>query len=173
MRQSRKPIHLARQTYMGRGPYFVTVCCAGRRPAFADRCSAEWAVSRLLSTAAAYRFRLHAWCVMPDHVHVLAEGTDDTCNLLLFVRQFKLKTSREWTGSQQPPLWQKNFYDHVLRRDEELPRVAAYIWTNPVRKGLCQDPREFSFCGSQTFPWKQIASPGEQWRPPWKTHASG
>jgi REP element-mobilizing transposase RayT len=88
-------MHRAREIYQGRGRYFVTVGCPGRRAVFARPRTAEWAVSPLLSTAAAYRFSVHAWRVMPDHVHILAESTDETCNLLLFIRQFKLRMSRE------------------------------------------------------------------------------
>jgi len=140
---------------------------------FAETRAAEWTISLLLSSAAAYRFLLHAWCVMPDHVHILAEGTDEACNLIVFVRHFKLMASRRWTDLQRRPLWQKNFYDHVLRRDEEFARIAAYIWSNPVRSGLCADPREFPFSGSQTFPWRQIPVPPTEWRPPWKAKKEG
>ncbi|HKV48790.1 MAG TPA: transposase [Candidatus Acidoferrales bacterium] len=165
--QNRKVTRLDRTIYIGCGSFFVTICCAARRTLFASPDIAEWIISHLHSTAGAYRYRLHAWCVMPDHVHVLAEGTDTACNFLLFIRQFKLRASREWPAQSDGQLWQKGFYDHVVRTNDELSRIAAYIWMNPVRKGLCDDPRTFPFSGSQTFDWQQIAPPRAGWLPPW------
>lgn len=148
----------------------MTLCCTDRRRIFAHPRTAEWIASRLIAGALAYRFLLHAWCVMPDHVHFLVEGVDETCDLVAFVRRFKQRTSLEWSARSGLSLWQKNFYEHILRRDDAFPRVAAYIWNNPIRKGLCQDFREYPFSGSTTFDWKQSRPTPEMWQPPWKSH---
>ena len=44
------------------------------------------------------------------------------------------------------PLWQRNFFDHVIRKEESLIRVAEYILQNPVRKGIVPDWGEYPFC---------------------------
>ncbi len=46
--------------------------------------------------------------------------------------------------------------------------VAWYIWMNPVRRGLCREPREFRFSGSFTLPWRSKKSGNSSWTPPWK-----
>jgi REP element-mobilizing transposase RayT len=43
----------------------------------------------LLECAQRHAFLLHAYCLMPDHLHFLAQGTEDRCNLLELVRLFK------------------------------------------------------------------------------------
>jgi len=75
---------------------------------------------------------------MPDHLHFLAEGIDENCDLIDFVRRFKQKTAYE-AGARfgLPPLWQRYFYDHILRRTEAIAPVIWYIWLNPVRKEMC------------------------------------
>jgi hypothetical protein len=44
--------------------------------------------------------------------------------------------------------WQKDFFDHILRKDESLPSVIRYILENPVRKGLVSDWRDYTFKGA-------------------------
>jgi hypothetical protein len=59
------------------------------------------------------------------------------------------------------------YYDHILRPNEVIEDVACYIWWNPVRKGLCEDPRLYPLSGSQTIDWMK-KSPRTNWTPPWK-----
>ncbi|MFZ2089614.1 MAG: hypothetical protein WAU47_13665, partial [Desulfobaccales bacterium] len=44
--------------------------------------------------------------------------------------------------------WQKDFFDHILRKDESLPVVIRYVLENPVRKGLVSDWRDYPFKGA-------------------------
>jgi hypothetical protein len=66
------------------------------------------------------------------------------------------------------PLWQKGFYEHILRRDDSLESVAWYIWLNPVRRGIVDKPESFAHSGSFT----ELRMPREwskpAWKPPWK-----
>ena len=68
-------------------------------------------------------------------------------------------------------MWQKKFYDHILRHDDLAERVAAYIWANPVRKGICGDALEYPFSGSFVLDWKKLISPVKVWEPLWKADA--
>lgn len=165
--EKRKWIHFGGDAYTGRRRYFVTICCAQRRRLFASSQAAKWIETQLLGAASRYRFRLHAWCVMPDHVHFLVEGSADGCDLMAFVRRFKQRTSLGWRTRAAQTLWQRNFYEHILRRPEELSSIAAYIWSNPVRQGICDDPRRYPHSGSETFDWKKLVSAESTWRPPW------
>ncbi len=81
---------------------------------------------------------------------------------------------RTWKGTNTVPLQtaglndslQKGFYDHILRTDDNEDSVAWYIFNNPVRKGLVQDPREWPFSGSWMFDWKRAVAPAKQFVPP-------
>src|SRR5919109_1203385 len=61
--------------YVGFHRYFLTICVFPRRPVFADFTAGAWVRDELLRTADRFEFALTAYCVMHDHVHVLAEGT--------------------------------------------------------------------------------------------------
>jgi REP element-mobilizing transposase RayT len=76
---------------------------------------------------------------MPDHLHIVVAGTQDDVNLVKFINDYKQKTGF-WLSQNQPGVsWQKDFYDHILRKDESLPAVIQYILDNPRRKGLVAD----------------------------------
>jgi putative transposase len=162
-----KNIRLQPIQYVGQSSYFVTLCCARRRPVFADSKKAEWLVQILRRHSVAHGFAVHAYCVMPDHFHALASGLEPESRLLAFIKNLKQTTSREYRKQFQTTLWQKKFYDHILRPRDEAAGVAAYIWMNPVRKGLCKDPWEYPHSGSFVIDWKK-ATPVKAWVPDWK-----
>src|SRR5215475_4057144 len=145
---SRKDIRLPFQKYVGKQIYFVTICCHDGKPLFSDAKLANWAIENLLATARTASFSVHAYCVMPDHVHLLVEGLVENCDLLRFISLFKQKTGFTYKKTVGRHLWQSKYYDHILRHAEELESIAMYIWLNPVRKNLCIAPQEYAHSGS-------------------------
>jgi putative transposase len=143
------------------------MCCENRKPFFLNSGRAAWIVEVLRTEALLHRFLVDAYCVMPDHLHFLAFGKAPTSNLLVLAKSLKQKTAYVYQQETSVRLWQKNYYDHVLRANEESNHVAAYIWMNPVRKGLCKNFAEYPFSGSFTRPWKTSPIVGG-WSPPWK-----
>jgi putative transposase len=163
-----KPIRLKQFNYRGQKPYFVTICCFERHKVFLDTKLSAWVLSLLQSESVASFFVIHAYCVMPDHLHFLAEGTEPASDLRHFVKGFKIKSSRQYSGQSGGVLWQKRFYDHILRGSDSMEAVACYIWLNPVRKGLVAKPGDYPFVGS--FAGKVMPSiwNAPEWCPPWK-----
>ena len=161
-------IRLGASNYVGRRRYFLTLCCDERRPVFTEARRALWMRDSLEQEAVHHQFGVHAFCIMPDHVHFLAEGLGPASNLLALMKTLKLKTTFAYHKDHRQPLWQKKFYDHILRPRESADSVAWYIWLNPVRKGMCTKPHEYPFSGSFTLDWKSIVQPFEPWTPPWK-----
>lgn len=121
-------------------------------------------IAMLRQESALMQFSVYAYCVMPDHVHVLIYGLGATSNLLAFVKRLKQRTAHEFGKHLNGDLWQKKFYDRILRRDETVAAVAAYIWMNPVRKGMCEDPIYYPYCGSFVLDWKKQMRPSEDGR---------
>jgi putative transposase len=108
---------------------------------------ARW---HLLRAAHAHQFALHAYCFMPDHVHVLACGATLNSSLRPFVASWKQSTgycfAGERTGSR---LWQPGYFERVLREDEPDEIVARYIVENPIRGGLA------AFIGDYPYVWSR------------------
>jgi putative transposase len=163
-----KNIRLRSENYVGKNWFFITLCCADRHKLFTTAKFSDWLLNNLRRDTATHSFALHAYCLMPDHVHLLLEGLETSSDLLLFVKAFKTKTSTPFERKTNHPLWQKKFYDHILRRNDSPDTVAWYIWMNPVRAGICNRPEEYPFLGSLTGVWSSTCMPSPAWSPPWQ-----
>ncbi len=164
---TRKAHRLPSQEYPGERWSFLTMCCESRQPIFLRSEPATWIIEALRTETLQHQFLVDAYCVMPDHLHFLAFGTTPASNLLVLAKSLKQRTGYAYQQETGLRLWQKNYYDHILRSSEESNDVAAYIWMNPVRKGLCRNFEEYPFSGSFTRPWKTSPFTGA-WTPPWK-----
>jgi putative transposase len=165
----RRVARLPPQNYFGRQAYFVTICCDRRAPSLRDPATAQSVLALLLQCAATHSFLLHAYCVMPDHSHVLTEGLHDRSDLHEFIRVLKQRSAFAFRKSHSRRLWEMSYHDHILRPSDGIEDVACYIWWNPVRKKLCAHPQEFPFSGSQTIDWIKRSAAVPSWTPPWKT----
>ncbi len=168
----RKNIRLPADNYRGRRLYYVTICFHNRRRFGTNPRVARWILGRLRKHAAACEFFVHAYCVMPDHIHILAAGAEDTSNLVKFIEAFKQDTAAEFARKAHRRLWQFKYYDRILRGADSADRVAWYIWLNPVRKGLCRAPADYPFLGSFTELGTRLlrGAGAEEWIPPWKAN---
>jgi putative transposase len=160
-----KPIRLPPDNYIGPLWHFATICTSNRQPLFRSK-SLAFRVLKLLQAEIRHQFRTHAFCLMPDHLHLLAQGNSRTANFLLFIENFKHRTSHLLQNLRQKPLWQMSFYDHILRKRDAPGNVAEYIWLNPVRAGLVARPMDYPFSGPKTPLWMIPAPTGKEWRPP-------
>jgi REP element-mobilizing transposase RayT len=122
------------------------------KPEIVDVC-----LQNITEAAAGSHFEVVAYCFMPNHLHLLVQTTAER-DLVAFVRLFKQRSGyayRRLTG-EPDVLWQKSYYDHVLRHEEDLHDAARYIWDNPVRAGLAENARDHPYSGSLTV--------GEAWK---------
>jgi REP element-mobilizing transposase RayT len=175
----RKTIRLDHSKYLGRNIYFLTFCCEGRSRVFENEDWASWIVQTIRKEAtgeAAHlkvaptkaEFLVHAYCVMPDHVHVVVEGARDQSDMGKFVKAFKQVTAFYYKQETGERLWQKKYYDHILRGADTLDAVMWYVWLNPVRAGLCADARSYAYSGSFALDWNSAIRDAKEWVPPWK-----
>jgi len=120
--------------------YCITTVTHHRRPLFTDITTARLLVRELR--------RLHeqgdavslAWVVMPDHLHWLIQ-LHECWPLFKVVKTLKARSAITINHHlcQQGSLWQRAYYDHAVRKDEDIRQFARYIVANPLRAGLVQD----------------------------------
>ena len=72
------------------------------------------------------------------------------------MKMFKQESSFAFKKRYKNSLWQRSYYDRVLRKEETLKEVAWYIMNNPVRKGLVDDYRSYAFLGSLLIDIKEF-----------------
>jgi REP element-mobilizing transposase RayT len=137
--------------YKGTFAYHLILSTHESKPALLESPIAQYAQEQLSEVALLLKFRLLAFCVMSNHLHVLIQGIEPSSDLLKFVQRFKQKTAfhhKQQTGDQ---LWQQSFYDRVLREDEDLEIVARYIFANPIKAGLVENADEYYALGGKYF----------------------
>lgn len=155
----RKKIRLAPLAYRQGEVFSITISTFERYPWFGTHPELAGKAVQLLSDLVAERGTgLYAWCIMPNHVHVLVRDQD----IVQLVRLFKGRlTPTAHTLNPKRPLWQRSFYDQGLRREESLAEVAKYIWENPVRAGIVDDPADYSWSGSAMWKdWRDFVRRG-------------
>ncbi|MCA3005226.1 MAG: transposase [Planctomycetaceae bacterium] len=89
------------------------------------------------------RYRLLAWCVMPNHAHAVLRPLlgHDLSKILLSWKGFTGKRGRELLKTQgQGEFWQKESYDHLVRDSQDLANQIQYVLSNPARAGLVDWP---------------------------------
>ncbi len=129
--------------------YFLTLCSAEGRNVFSETKLAEHVIDCLMDCSSRYDYKLLAYCLMPDHLHLLVCPNGGERPVPQYVQAFNSRSTRVfWQCSGNGRLWQRGFYDHIVRKDETLVEIAEYILANPVRKGLADDPVQYPFSGA-------------------------
>ena len=95
---------------------------------------------------------------MPDHLHLLIEGSSDDSDGRRFIKAFKQYSGYCYSQKWHETLWQRYGFEHVLRDDETTMEVVKYIVANPVRAGLAQAVDEYPFVGSLIYSLKDLIS---------------
>lgn len=154
-----RPPRIKGFNFRGHYRYLITFCTHLRREILSDDIVAREILTQFRITASEEHFAIAAYCLMPDHVHLLVEGLTLQSDLRRFVRIGKQLSGYSYskaTGGHR--LWQEGFHDRSLRRDDDLRKAAKYIIENPVRAGLAASPQDYKYCGSDVWPIADILS---------------
>jgi putative transposase len=150
--QIRRALRLRHFDYASAGAYFVTVCTHDRRCLFGEVSDDQVALNtwglivarQVLSLPRRFgRAAIDAFVVMPNHVHVVVwlDGRARQASPLRLgdvVGGLKSGSAREINRLYPHPIgrvWQRGYYDHVIRDEADLERVREYIASNPVDWG--------------------------------------
>jgi len=148
----RKKIRLSPETYRIVGvPCSVTIATKKRQRIFSNQDLAHNFIALLKKLCQENNIPLYAYCVMPDHVHLLISASDKK-GIIELIKEIKsLSTKLAWQLGYNETIWQRSFYDHFLRKDEDCRIAANYIIHNPVRDGIVEHWKDYRFCGSSVY----------------------
>jgi putative transposase len=141
-----KPLRLKGFDYSAERSYFVTFCVKNRAKVFADPRVAQIAVNVILRYRTVSRYFLYAYCVMPDHIHMLLKLRPAAGNLSTVVAVLKASirhAARPFADVQ----FMRGFHDRIKREHEDLHEFVKYMLRNPVRAGLVADASDYPFLG--------------------------
>jgi putative transposase len=130
------------------GTFFITTQTHDRRRLFQVTSTAEL----LLETLQHYRreghYKLHAFVIMPDHIHLLLTPTDITIERSIQL----IKGGFSHRLESKLPIWQRGFTDCRMRDRDDFLTHRSYIHDNPVRAHLCQQPEDYPYSSAHRKP---------------------
>jgi REP element-mobilizing transposase RayT len=90
------------------------------------------------------RYELFAWCIMPNHLHVVFQPFLNS-DLAKIIHAWKSFTAHQANSllSRTGIFWQREYYDHLIRDDQQLKRAIRYTAENPRKAGLEDWPYVF------------------------------
>jgi REP element-mobilizing transposase RayT len=88
------------------------------------------------------RYRLDAWVIMPNHVHVVfwPIPNNTVSEIVQSWKRFTAREANKILGTTGQPFWQPEAFDHWIRNDEEHARCCRYVINNPVKARVCAGP---------------------------------
>ena len=130
--------------------YFVTQTCAGRAPLFRDAVNVRVCAESLARSRDRLGWSIPVVCFMPDHVHlfVAPDGEREQALSRLMQAWKSSSTQRLRAVGVTCEIWQREFFDRLLRSDESLHDNWEYVRANPLRAGLCADADDYPFSGT-------------------------
>ena len=135
-------------------------CCALKNPEVAK------VVQETFLKFDGIKYHLIAWCIMPNHVHILIEPI---IPLSKIVQSWKSYTGR-WAlknnerlnlGIKENIFWKREYWDRYIRNEKHLENVINYIHNNPVKAGLCRKPEDWEWSSTFNMPSWGSAGPEE------------
>ena len=155
---NRKQIRIKNYDYATPGAYFITVCTANRDKIFwnsvgADiirpgslplSASGKIAEQTVLQIASHYEnIVVDKYCIMPDHIHLILRIESNTSGRMVSAPTIStvVGSMKRWVSRQiGKPIWQKSFYEHSIRNQQDYDEIWTYIDNNPLKYALNRAP---------------------------------
>jgi putative transposase len=132
-------MHLPHILPFARKPvYFLTACTVGRRPLLACEESLNCLHNIWRQSAEIDGWIVGRFVLMPDHLHLFASPLPEAKSRDQWLKLWKSISSRRLAKmlNVDPPLWQADTFDHIIRNAESFSEKWEYMKDNPVQKGL-------------------------------------
>ena len=154
----RKSIRIANYDYSSPGAYFITVCVANRKKILWDNVGAD--IIRpiniklspigkvvdqgILQITEHYtNVSVDKYCIMPDHIHLILRIESDIAGRMISAPTVStvVGSLKRWVSKQiRKPIWQKSFYEHGIRNQQDYDEIWTYIENNPLKYALQKAP---------------------------------
>lgn len=129
--------------------YFITVVTKERKPIFKNEENVHLLFSVLRDVKTIHPFESIAHCVLYDHVHLMIKPADiENHNISRIMHSIKKNFTERYKLKaclQKASVWQRRFYDHVIRDDEGFNKHLNYIHYNPVKHRIVNNPKDYEF----------------------------
>jgi putative transposase len=138
------------QTPQGFRTFFVTSSTWERRAILQSHSLCELLLSVIRENRAHNRFQVHEFVFMRNHVHLILTPSPQVSleKAMQFIKggfSFRAKKENLFNGE----IWQKSYHEDTMKSPREYVQHVEYIWMNPVRAGLAEQPEEFPYSSAR------------------------
>lgn len=152
-----------RRLYIKGGTYFFTLVTYNRKPIFSSVAAVQLLSTALTYTASRMPFETVAYVILPDHLHYIftlpIESSDFSTRWRLIKSHFTRQWCKEGSISNHPSrikkgeldVWQRRFWEHLIRDETDLARHIEYIHYNPVKHGFVNAAMEWKYSSFMDF----------------------
>ena len=145
--------------------WFFTVVTFNRQNVLCDEPVRTALREAIQFTRRDWPFRVDAWVLLPNHMHCLWTLPGGDMDFPIRWNLIKRRTSNalkdryfrpEWTNSsrisrRELTFWQRRFWEHRIRDNEDFELHTRYIHYNPVKHGLCNRPTDWPYSSLHSF----------------------
>ena len=135
-----------RRYYVPNAIYFIVAVTKDRQRLFADSAHVDLLFTIVGEVRQRKPFDLLAYSVIPDHANLLLKptGKANISRIMLSIqRSFTLRFKALYGITDSLSLWQRRFWDHIIRDEEDLRRHFDYVHYNPVKHGQVSRPEDY------------------------------
>ena len=130
-----------RRNYVPGGTYFFTLVTFQRRKIFDTPKKLDILLSKVRQVQRNKLFELLAYCLLPDHIHLLIKLPEEDSDFSIRMREIKRLSTfwmkREASGNVDR-IWQDKYWEHTIRDEKDLQTHFDYIHYNPVKHDLVE-----------------------------------
>lgn len=140
----RRSIRLIGYDYSRSGAYFITICTHNRECIFGEIVDRAMNYNELGNIALLHwhnlathhpNIEIDESIVMPNHLHgiiIVQESSKPISEIIRGFKTFSARQINKLLDRKGCPLWQRNYYEHIIRNEDELNNVRQYILNNPT-----------------------------------------
>lgn len=153
-----------RRSRVSGGTYFFTLVSGGRNPVLTEPQSRLALRSAIEEVRESLPFSISAWVLLPDHLHciwTLPDGDSDYSKRWGII---KTRYSRHMGASavnnrHESGLWQRRFWEHRIRDQNDLNNHLNYIHINPLKHGIVTAVKDWPYSTFHRYVRKGIYTP--------------
>lgn len=136
-----------RRFYLPNSPVFITCVTAERKRILQSKVELDLYWGAVRRTQKKLPFELMAYAILPDHFHWLIMMPEEQPNFSLVLQKMKWIFALDYKQAQglegAIKIWQRGFWDHVIRDEKDLGIHLDYIHWNPVKHGYVKNPEDW------------------------------
>jgi putative transposase len=157
-----------RRAWVKGGTFFFTVATCQRRPIFKDTNAIRLLNECFRKTRGECPYTTDAIVILPDHLHCIWTLPDNDSDFSIRWKCIKTTFTKNYIGDKadnvsdsmlkkkEAGIWQRRFWEHMIRDNEDFNNHCDYIHYNPVKHGLVDSPRKWKHSSFKEFVNKGI-----------------